>query len=114
MRIILSIPDDVLATFDKAVELASEYRPGLSRSAAIREAMMTWEINGTATMPTLAQLKKRADANGLAVRKSPSGDGLYAVVDLSGGGTTHPQMDNVTPSALTLEEVEGELDRLIA
>ena len=44
-------------------------------------------------MPTLAQLKKRADNNHLAVRKSPSrnqdtvGYGMYAVIDLESRGT---------------------------
>ena len=64
-------------------------------------------------MPTLAQLKKRADKNGLAVHKNPSGGGLYAVIDLESGGTTHA-CPTGRPYALTLEEVEEELKRMIA
>ena len=70
-------------------------------------------------MPTLAQLKKRADNNGLAVRRNPSGNrdafdyGLYAVIDLESSGTTHA-CPTQRPYALTLDGVEGELNRLIA
>ena len=61
-------------------------------------------------MTSLYQLKKRADNNGYAVRKE---DGLYAVVDVECGGTTHQHDDLNWPYTLTLAEVKAELDRLI-
>ena len=54
-----------------------------------------------------------------ALRKSPSRNhpdsldhGLYAVIDLSTGGTTHPE-GVCSPYALTLDDVTAELNRLI-
>lgn len=60
-------------------------------------------------MATLAQLRKRADDHGYAVRKL---DGLYAVVDIETGGPTHANDALNSPYTLTLDEVAAELDRL--
>ena len=66
------------------------------------------------TMPTHTQLTKRADDNGLAVRMNPSRNrdafdyGLYAVIDLEFGGTTHA-CPTQGPYALTLGGVVEEL-----
>ena len=69
-------------------------------------------------MQALYKLRKLADDNGYTVRKNWSRDpdafdyGLYAVTDVRYGGTTHTNLVN-SPYALTLEEVEEELNRLI-
>ena len=69
-------------------------------------------------MPVLYKLQKLADDNGYAVRKNQTRNpdafdyGLYAVTDVGSGGTTHANLVN-SPYALTLDEVEKELDRLI-
>lgn len=44
MRFLLSVPQAGIDRFDAAVKAASVMRPGLTRSAAIREAMILWEL----------------------------------------------------------------------
>ena len=57
MRIILSIPDEGIERFDRAVEVARTMRPGLSRSAAIREGMILWELS---VVPAMLATRDRA------------------------------------------------------
>ena len=59
MRIILSIPDEGIERFDRAVEVARTMRPGLSRSAAIREGMILWELSVVPAM--LATMDRAAE-----------------------------------------------------
>ena len=58
-RITLSIPDAGLKKFDQAVLVASIMRPGLTRSAALREAMILWQLSVIPQME--AQLKRAAE-----------------------------------------------------
>ena len=56
-RILLSIPKAGLEQFDQAVKVASTMRPGLTRSAAIREAMILWQLS---VIPQMAAAIERA------------------------------------------------------
>ena len=63
MRVILCIPKEGLEYFDHAVKIASTMRPGLSRSAAIREAMILWQLSVIPSMQ--AALARAGEVNGL-------------------------------------------------
>ena len=57
-RVIITIPDEGIDRFDKAVAVARTMRPGLSRAAAIREGMILWEVS---VIPAMLATHGRAE-----------------------------------------------------